>query len=165
MTFRARIGIAALAAVPIAVLVLFFLYPVSGMVGRGLWPDGKFQPGAVLSVLARDRVHRVLWFTVWSAGAATVLSVVLGVPVAFVLHRLRFPGIGLLRSLVVLPFVLPTVVVGVAFRHLIAPSGPLGGLHLDGTAVGERVSREVGHLGGRWAGVRRRPHVPADGLE
>ena len=60
---------------------------------------------------------------------------VAGLPVAFVLHRLRFPGRGLLRALVVVPFVLPTVVVGVAFRQLIAPSGPLGGLGLDGTAA------------------------------
>lgn len=168
MTLRARIGIAALAAVPIAVLVIFFLYPVSGMVGRGLWPDGRFRPGAVLSVLARDRVHRVLWFTVWSAGAASVLSVVLGVPVAFVLHRLRFPGIGLLRSLVVLPFVLPTVVVGVAFRHLIAPSGPLGGLHLDGTAVAIvaalvffNVSVVVRTVGAFWEGLDPRAEEAA----
>jgi len=35
----------------------------------------------------------------------------------------------------VVPFVLPTVVVGVAFRQLIAPTGPLGSLGLDGTAV------------------------------
>jgi thiamine transport system permease protein len=134
-TVRARLGVAALAAVPVAVLALFFLYPVAGMVARGFWPDNRFDPGAVLSVLGRPRVHRVLWFTVWSAGAATLLSVLLGVPAAFVLHRLRFPGVGLLRTLVVLPFVLPTVVVGVAFRHLIAPSGPLGFLGLDGTAA------------------------------
>jgi thiamine transport system permease protein len=135
MTLRARIGVAALAATPVVVLAVFFLYPVGGMVGRGFWPDGTFDPGGVLAVLGRPRVRRVLWFTVWSAGVATLLSVVLGVPAAFVLHRLRFPGIGLLRTLVVLPFVLPTVVVGVAFRQLIAPGRPLGALHLDGTAV------------------------------
>ena len=51
------------------------------------------------------------------------------------LHRFRFPGRDLLRALVVVPFVLPTVVVGVAFRQLIAPSGPFGWLGLDGTAT------------------------------
>lgn len=132
---RAGLGTAALAAVPLVALGLFFVYPVAGMVARGFWPDGAFDPGGVLSVLGRPRVHRVLWFTVWSAGLATVVAVLLGVPVAFVLHRLRFPGVGVLRALVVLPFVLPTVVVGVAFRQLIAPSGPLGGLGLDGTAA------------------------------
>ncbi|HEX7717195.1 MAG TPA: ABC transporter permease subunit, partial [Marmoricola sp.] len=164
-------GTAALAAVPLAVLAVFFLYPVAGMVGRGFRPDGHWDPGAVLSVLGRPRVHRVLWFTLWSAGLATVLSVVLGVPAAYALHRLRFPGVGLVRTLVVLPFVLPTVVVGVAFRHLLAPSGPLGGLHLDGTAasivaalVFFNVSVVVRTVGAFWEGLDRRPEEAAAAL-
>ena len=115
---------------------VFFLYPVAGMVARGLLARRAFDPGAVLEVLGRPRVHRVLWFTaVVGRRCATAVSVLAGLPVAFVLHRLRFPGRDLLRALVVVPFVLPTVVVGVAFRQLIAPSGPLGGLGLDGTAA------------------------------
>lgn len=134
-TWRSRAGVVALAAVPVAVIGLFFLYPVAGMVARGFWADGEFAPGQVVEVLGRPRVHQVLWFTVWSAGLATVLAVAVGLPVAFVLHRLRFPGRGVLRTLVLVPFVLPTVVVGVAFRQLLAPHGLLGGLGLDGTAA------------------------------
>lgn len=166
-----RLGTAALAAVPLAVLGAFFLYPVTGMVSRGFWPDGSFDPGGVLEVLGRERVHRVLWFTVWSAGLATVLAVVLGVPVAFVLHRLRFPGQALLRTVIVVPFVLPTVVVGVAFRQLIAPSGPLGGLGLDGTAtaivaalVFFNVSVVVRTVGSFWEGLDRRTEEAAAAL-
>jgi thiamine transport system permease protein len=168
MTLRARLGVAAIAAAPVAVLAVFFVYPVSGMLARGFWSDGSFDPGAVLSVLGRPRVHRVLWFTVWSAGLATFLSVVLGVPAAFVLHRLRFPGIRLLRTLVVLPFVLPTVVVGVAFRQLITPAGPLGGLHLDGTAaaivaalVFFNVSVVVRTVGAFWESIDHRAEEAA----
>ncbi len=120
---------------PLTALGLFFAYPVAGILLRGLRPDGAWELGAVIEVLARERVHRVLWFTLWSAAAGTTLAVVLGLPVAWALHRLRFPGRDLLRALVLVPFVLPTVVVGVAFRQLLAPSGPLGGLGLDGTAV------------------------------
>ena len=163
MTLRARLGIAALAAAPLVVLVLFFLYPVTGMVARGFWPDGRFDPGGVLDVLGRPRVHRVLWFTLWSAGIATLLSVLLGVPTAFVLHRLRFPAVGVARALVMLPFVLPTVVVGVAFRQLIVPSGPLGALHLDGTAaaivaalVFFNISVVVRTVGAFWEGLDHR---------
>ena len=132
---RHRLAVAAIAAVPLAALLVFFVYPVAGMLARGFWPAGEFDPGAVLEVLARPRVGRVLWFTLWSAAAGTLLAVVLGVPVAYALHRLRFPGRDLLRALVVVPFVLPTVVVGVAFRQLVAPTGPLGALGLDGTAI------------------------------
>ena len=153
---------------PLVALGLFFLYPVGGMVQRGFWSDGTFDPGGVLAVLGRDRVHRVLWFTVWTAGLATVLAVLLGVPVAFVLHRLRFRGRGLLRTLIVVPFVLPTVVVGIAFRQLIAPSGPLGGLHLDGTPaaivaalVFFNVSVVVRTVGAFWEGLDRRTEEAA----
>lgn len=135
ISVRGRWGLALLAALPLVALTIFFVLPVGGMVARGFWPDGNFAPGGVLEVLGRPRVHRVLWFTVWSAGLATLLAVVLGVPVAWCLHRLTFPGRDLLRALVVVPFVLPTVVVGVAFRQLLVPSGLLGGLQLDGTAA------------------------------
>lgn len=162
---------AALAAVPLAVLGVFFLYPVSGMVGRGFWPDGTFDPGGVWEVLGRERVHRVLWFTLWSAGLATAISVVLGVPVAFALHRLRFRGQALLRTLVVIPFVMPTVVAGVAFRQLIASSGPLGSWELDGTPtaiiaalVFFNVSVVVRTVGSYWEGLDRRTEEAASAL-
>jgi thiamine transport system permease protein len=128
-------GLGALAAVPLAVLAVFFVLPVAGMVGRGFFTSGSFDPVGVLEILGRARVHRVLWFTLWSSAAATACSLALGLPLTFVLHRLRFRGRGAVRVLVLVPFVMPTVVVGVAFRTLISSSGPLGGLHLDGTPV------------------------------
>jgi thiamine transport system permease protein len=130
---RNRLLVALLAAVPLVVLATFFAYPVTGMVSRGFVVDGRFAPGGVLEVLTRPRTGRVLWFTVWSAGLATLVTLLAGLPLAWSLHRLQFPGRGLLRALVVVPFVLPTVVVGVAFGQLFARSGWLGALHLAGT--------------------------------
>jgi thiamine transport system permease protein len=127
--------LAGLAAGPVLVLGVFFVLPVSGMLALGFWPDGRFEPGAVLEVLGRERTLRVLWFTVWSAAAATAITLLLGVPSAFVLHKLRFPGRRLLQAALVVPFVLPTVVVGIAFRELLAPGGLLGSWGLDGTPV------------------------------
>ena len=173
MTGRARsgAGIAALAALPLAALAVFFVLPLVGMVGRGFVTDGHLDVAGVLEVLARPRVHRVLWFTLWSAAAATVCTVLLGLPVAYALHRLRFPGRGLLRAFVLMPFVMPTVVVGVAFRTLLASSGPLGGLGLDGSPVAivaamvffnlAVVVRTVGSL---WAGLDRRREEAAAAL-
>ena len=171
MSRRAGAGVVALAALPLAFLAVFFVLPVAGIVGRGFAPDGHLDVGGVLEVLGRPRVHRVLWFTVWSAALATVVTVLLGVPVAFVLYRLRFAGRGLLRAFVLMPFVMPTVVVGVAFRTLLASSGPLGGLGLDGTPVAiiaamvffnlAVVVRTVGSL---WAGLDRRREEAAAAL-
>jgi thiamine transport system permease protein len=134
---RRYVALAAAAAiVPLAVLAVFFVVPVSGMLRLGFFPDGELDLGGVLETLARPRVGRVVWFTLWSASVATAVTVVLGVPVAYTLHRLSFPGQRLLRGLVAVPFVLPTVVVGVAFRTLLGDAGPLGFLGLDGSAAG-----------------------------
>ena len=101
-----------------------------GMVGRGFCAGRAPRPRRrSLEVLGRPPgapgavVHGLVGRR-WRPSS----TVLLGLPVAFVLHRLRFPGRGLLRAFVLVPFVLPTVVVGVAFRTLLAPSGPLGGL-------------------------------------
>jgi thiamine transport system permease protein len=150
---------------------VFFVLPVAGMVGRGFVTDGHFDPGGVAEILGRARVHRVLWFTLWSAGAATVLTVVLGLPVTFVLHRLRFPGRRVLRAFVLTPFVLPTVVVGVAFRTLLTESGPLGFLRLDGTPaaivaamVFFNLAVVVRTVGALWEGLDRRQEEAAAAL-
>lgn len=171
MRWRRRIGWCALAAVPLAVVAVFFLLPLGGMLHRGLWPGGRLDLGGVADVLGRRRIRRVLWFTVWSSGLATAITVLLGVPVAWVLHRLRFPGRGLLRVIVAVPFVLPTVVVGVAFRTLLATSGPLGFLGLDGTSaaivmvlVFFNIAVVVRTVGAAWAGLDRRPAEAAAGL-
>ncbi|MBJ7356944.1 iron ABC transporter permease [Nocardioides sp.] len=132
---RRLLVLAGLALGPVLVLGVFFVLPVSGMLAQGLWPDGRFDPGAVLDVLTRPRTRRVVWFTIWSAGLATVASVALGLPAAYALHRLRFRGRGLIRAALLVPFVLPTVVVGVAFRQLLGEAGPLGFLGLDGSPV------------------------------
>jgi thiamine transport system permease protein len=164
-------GLAALAALPLLALLVFFVLPVAGMVARGFFPEGRFEPLGVLEVLGRARVHRVLWFTLWSSSLATLLTVALGLPVTFVLHRLRFPGRRILRAVVLVPFVMPTVVVGVAFRTLLAPSGPLGPLNLDGTPaaiiaamVFFNLAVVVRTVGSFWEGIDRRREEAAAAL-
>jgi thiamine transport system permease protein len=157
-------ALAGLALVPVAALGMFFVLPVAGMVSRGFWPDGAFDPGGVLEVLARSRVHRVLWFTVWSAAAGTAISVLLGLPAAHVLYRLDLAGHRAVRAALLVPFVLPTVVVGVAFRQLVGESGPLGFLGLDQSAVAIvmglvffNVAVVIRAVGAAWESLDPRP--------
>jgi thiamine transport system permease protein len=164
-------ALAGLAVVPVLVLGVFFVLPVSGMLARGFWPAGHLDVGGVLSVLGRPRVHRVLWFTVWSASAGTAVSVALGLPAAYALHRLRFPGRDLVRAALLVPFVLPTVVVGVAFRELLGDGGPLGFLGLDGTPVAIvaglvffNVSVVIRAVGAAWESLDPRPAEAAAAL-
>jgi molybdate transport system permease protein len=60
------------------------------------------------------------------ASAATVASIVFGVPLAWVLARVRLPGMALFRALVTLPLVLPPVVGGVALLLAFGRNGVLG---------------------------------------
>ncbi|WP_205752505.1 ABC transporter permease [Cryptosporangium phraense] len=125
--YRPALTRAALAVVPLAFLAVFFAYPVASLVGLGLGGDG---PG--LGLLTDSGVRHVLWFTVWQAVASTVLTVLVALPGAAVLARFDLPGRAVIRALVTVPFVLPTVVVGAAFLALIGPDGLLG-IELDRT--------------------------------
>ncbi|MEW6910832.1 ABC transporter permease [Trueperella pyogenes] len=120
----AALGWAAL-VVPVVFLALFFLWPVGRMLGLGL------DAAAFAEVLGRLRTWRIVGQTLGMALVATGFSVLLGVPGAYVLYRLRIPGRRVLRAFATAPFALPTVVVGVAFRALFDHSGPLGFLGLD----------------------------------
>ena len=119
-------------AVPIAFFAVFFAYPVAKIVGTGLRQDGAWQLGRIAEVLSDPGIRHVLWFTVWQAAASTGLTLAFALPGAYVFARFSFPGKSVLRALVTVPFVLPTVVVGAAFLALIGPGGLLG-VELDRT--------------------------------
>ena len=131
MTLRERTAVAVAAAVPLAFLAVFFVWPVSSIVGRGLLVDGSLDLGGFGDVLGRSQTWALVGQTLGQSVLGTVLAVALGVPGAHLLYRCRFPGRGLVRVLVAVPFVMPTVVVGVAFRGLLVEGGPLGFLGLD----------------------------------
>ncbi|WP_129842724.1 iron ABC transporter permease [Streptomyces sp. RFCAC02] len=131
---RAAVVRAALLAVPVAFLAVFFAYPVTAIVGRGLREDGSWQLGRAAEILGDGDTVRVLWFTVWQAAASTVLTLVLALPAAWAFARLRFPGRRVLHAAVTVPFVLPTVVTGAAFLALVGRGGLLDdwwGVRLD----------------------------------
>lgn len=114
--------IALAALVPLAFIGVFFVWPVANMIGLG-FADGF---GGFAEVLSRPRTGRIIALTIGQAALATLICVGLGLPIAHVLYRLQFRGQRLLRALIVVPFVLPTVVVGIAFRTLLRNT-PLDG--------------------------------------
>ncbi|MDQ0385051.1 thiamine transport system permease protein [Streptomyces sp. DSM 42143] len=154
----ARLG---LMAVPVAFFAAFFAYPVAAIVARGLKVDGVWQLGRVGEVLGQSDVRQVLWFTTWQALASTALTLLIALPGAYVFARLDFPGKQVLRAVVTVPFVLPTVVVGTAFLALVGRGGlldELWGLRLDTTVwaillahVFFNYAVVVRTVGGLWA--------------
>lgn len=134
-TTAQRLGWALAVVAPLAFLGVFFAWPAASLVLRGLAPQGELDLGGFGEMLSRPRTWRIIRQTLVQATAATVVCVVLGVPGALVLYRRGFAGRNLLRALVTVPFVLPSVVVGVAFHALVTTGGPLAALHLDGTTT------------------------------
>ncbi|WP_217215131.1 iron ABC transporter permease [Streptomyces sp. AC550_RSS872] len=123
-----------LVAVPVAFFALFFAYPVAAIVARGLQVDGVWQFGRLADVLGESDIRHVLWFTTWQALASTALTLLIALPGAYVFARFDFPGKQILRAVVTVPFVLPTVVVGTAFLALLGRGGlldELWGVRLD----------------------------------
>ena len=138
----------AAAALPAAFLALFFFYPLGAILERGLTSGGGFRfPDDVL--LSHDTV-RIAWFTLWQAVASTVLTLLAGLPLAWATARVRFHGRGLVRALVVVPFVLPTVVVATAMLSLLPPRFERGVVPILLAHVFFNVAVVVRIVGGYW---------------
>jgi molybdate transport system permease protein len=110
---------------PAALGLLFLVLPLAGLLARAPWatlPQRLTEPG----VLAALRL------SLQTATVATVGSLALGVPMAWLLARVPFPGRRLVRALVTVPLVLPPVVGGIALLLVFGRRGILGGW-LDAT--------------------------------
>ena len=91
-------------------------------------------PGTVMrDFLSSDRQLGIIGFTAYQALLSTIASVLLGVPAAYILARFEFWGRRTIRSLTILPFVLPSIMVAVGF---VAVFGQQGTLNATLTAVG-----------------------------
>lgn len=134
----------AIAGVPVVFLLVLFVYPVVSITGMGLLGLGAGTRATTFAEIVGDAgIWGIVWFTVWQAVASTVLTVALGIPGAYVLSRLRFPGRRVVRAVATVPFVMPTVVVAAAFTGLLGSRGPLRGV-LDALGVsGGRLTGTV----------------------
>lgn len=108
---------------PAAVAAGFLLLPLAALLIRAPWSD-------LTELLGAGPARDAMWLSLRTASAATLISLLIGVPLAWVLARGSLPGTGVLRALVALPMVLPPVVGGVALLSLLGRRGLLGS-HLD----------------------------------
>ena len=101
---RVSAGVTKLA---VGIAVLFFLLPLVGLLLRTPWSELGTE-------LASPPVRSALWLSLVCSLAATAISLVFGVPLAWALARWDFPGKALVRALTTLPMIVPPVVGGVA---------------------------------------------------
>ncbi|MGA2490186.1 MAG: iron ABC transporter permease [Anaerolineales bacterium] len=104
---------------PILFLAIFFLYPLAHILWVGL------NPVSVQSIVRTSLGHvsYVFLFTFYQACLSTLLTLTLGLPVAFLFSHYEFYGKSFLRTLTTIPFMLPTVVVAAGFTALLGPRG------------------------------------------
>ena len=115
------------ALVPLAALALaFVVVPLAALLQRAPW-------SSLADLLAEPVVTDALRLSLVSAFAATALSLVCGIPLAWMLARTDFPGRSLVRAVVILPMVLPPVVGGAALLFAFGRRGLVGGPVYDGT--------------------------------
>jgi len=117
----ARAVLTVVVAAVTSLFLLFILAPVAGLVAAG---------GARgLSHLGADSELRAsLWLTVVTATTATLLGVIGGTPLAYLLARRAFPGRALAAALMDLPLVIPHPVAGIALLLVLGRASPIGGV-------------------------------------
>jgi molybdate transport system permease protein len=98
---------------------VFVLLPLAAIVARVNW-------GEYLTLISSEASRDALWLSLRTSAASTLACLVLGVPMALVLARTTFRGQDLVRSLVLLPLVLPPVVGGIALLYTFGRQGLLG---------------------------------------
>jgi thiamine transport system permease protein len=101
---------------PLGFLVLAFFYPLSRILAL-TFDASTLTAGNVFLA------GRVLLFTFYQAAFSTLLTLLLGLPTAYLFARYDFPGKSVLRALTAVPFMLPTVVVAAGFSALLGPRG------------------------------------------
>src|SRR5690606_34049309 len=107
-----RRAVWAVAIVPAVFVGYLFVYPLIRILWLGI------SQIELDELLIESRLLGVAWFTLWQAIASTVLTLLLAAPLTWAVSRFEFTGRRLAQAVVIVPFVLPTVVVGTAFAAL-----------------------------------------------
>lgn len=110
--------------IPAAIGVAFLVLPLVGLVSAASW-------SSLPSRLTEPDILQALWLSIQAATLATIVCVVLGVPLAWMLARVEFPGVKVVRALVTVPLVLPPVVGGVALLLAFGRNGFVGSWLFD----------------------------------
>ncbi|WP_413760305.1 molybdate ABC transporter permease subunit [Streptomyces sp. MMBL 11-3] len=116
---RGGLGVPLPLLVPALIGLAFLVVPLLALLVRAPWRS-------LPELLTSAEVWQALRLSLVCATAATAVSLVVGVPLAWLLARVEFPGRGLVRALVTLPLVLPPVVGGVALLMALGRNGIVG---------------------------------------
>ena len=150
---RTHARAAAWAIAPLVVVGTLVLLPVAAVIVAGLGTEA-------LETITATSTWRIVAYTAAQAAASTVLSIALALPAAYALYRLALPARRTLLAVITVPFILPTVVVGLAFREILPFAGTTAAIivahvFFNVGLVTRIVGGLWGHLDGRLLDVSR----------
>ena len=108
---------------PLAFLVLFFFYPLGRILSLSFSRSETGWFSLFSEAIKSTSIRRIVSFTFWQAGLSTLLTLLVGLPGAYLLGRYDFRGKSLFRATTGVPFVLPTLVVAASFNAFLGPEG------------------------------------------
>jgi thiamine transport system permease protein len=114
-----------LLALPLGFLALVFYYPLGLILKSGLFEGGRLTLSPLREILSDPYFLHLIAFTIEQAALSTLASLAIGLPGAYLLTRYDFPGKRTIRSLTVIPFVLPAIAVALGFILFFGNSGYL----------------------------------------
>ncbi len=121
--FRRVLSLGLLWLLPLTFLAIFYFFPLTSIFKVSFEREGSGFIAPIIEALNSGSIRQVIWFTFWQAALSTILTLVIGLPGAYLFARYDFRGKSMLQALSVVPFVIPTVVVAAAFYALLGPSG------------------------------------------
>ena len=95
-------------AIPLTFVAVLFYWPIAKITSLGFSGDW-------LATLSEPKTLDVIRFTLWQAAFSTFITLAIAIPGAYLLYRRSFPGQRLVKALITVPFVLPSIVVAVGF--------------------------------------------------
>jgi thiamine transport system permease protein len=107
---------------PLLFLALFYFFPLASILQTS-FARGQSLAAPFLEAFTSPAIQRVIAFTFWQAALSTLLTLLFGLPGAYLMARYRFHGKSLILALTAIPFVMPTLVVATAFTALLGPRG------------------------------------------
>nr|WP_246433822.1 iron ABC transporter permease [Spirochaeta isovalerica] len=118
------------------ILIIFYI-PLGGVLIKGLQNSkGAFSLEGIGHILGSSYYRSIIGFTFFQALLSTVLSVLIGLPGAWILSHYSFPGKRILKAVITIPFILPSILVVLGFVLFFGKSGTLNSL-LNRLGLGE----------------------------
>jgi len=119
---------------PLIFLVIFLYFPVANLLVSLDGLSNRSYIESLFSIVRTPYYLDVIWFTFLQASVSTFLVIIVAMPCCYVLAKYRFPGKSIVIALLTVPFIMPPIVLVIAFLVLVGPNNPFVNM------LGERPS-------------------------